>query len=627
MHLSTRLLPRFLLLIGTTALAFLILLQSVSLHAQSPANATPFRPAPRVTPTPAPVDAWRVRVDFANQAAIDRLAARYDVWEVHHATPPAVGGWALIQVDAAAEARLQLEGHAPRRIEPAQAADGTGLACGGGATIADFPCYRTLTETMTDLARLAIDFPALAKWVDIGDSWEKTTPGDGAGNELQVLVVTNQQSLHPKFRFFVMGALHARELATAETAARFAELLVHGYGVDPEITWLLDHGEAHILAQANPDGRLRAEQGYCWRKNTNNLSNNVYCPVGGSIGPGVDLNRNFAFQWNGCIDGSCSSDYACSQVFRGVAAASEPEVDAIQTYLATIFPDVRGDTLADAAPLDTSGLLISLHSYGELVLYPWGWTNQRSPNASQMQMFADKVGFYTGYRACAAGGNGCLYKTDGTTDDWLYGELGIPGFTIEMGTQFFQQCTTYETQMVDDLLATLIYAFKAARQPYLTPAGPEPVNVALSADVVRQGDPLTLTATLDTTRHKDNNGRPIGDLVTPTVVLSATWYLDAPSWVTGSVGIAMAAVDGIFDEEVESVDVAIDTSSLSVGCHLLLVEGRDNNGQNGVPTAVGLEVKPSVPIAPTPQPSPNDGACWNSETPTQLRFMPVIAGE
>jgi len=626
MHTSTRLFPRILLLTLAVLLALLFILRTSHLEAQSPATSTP-PAASRGTPVPSSPDAWRVHVDFADQSAIDRLAASYDVWEVHHHAPPEEGGWALMQVDAVAEARLRLEGYTPRRVTPIGPADLSGEACGGGATIVDFPCYRSLEETMTDLAGLASAFPTLARWVDIGDSWEKATRGADAGNDLHVLVVTNQQRTQPKFRFFVMGAIHARELATAEMATRFAELLVRGYGVDPDITWLLDHGEAHILAQANPDGRLRAEGGYCWRKNTNDASNGEYCPVGLFGGPGVDLNRNFAFKWDGCVDNDCSSDYACSQVFRGVTAASEPEVDAIQNYLASIFPDVRGDDLVDTSPLDTSGLMISLHSYGELVLYPWGWTNERSPNAPQLQMFADKVGFFTGYRACAAGGDGCLYKTDGTTDDWLYGELGIPGFTIEMGTSFFQQCATYETRMVDNLLASLLYAFKAARQPYLTPAGPEPVNVALSANVVKQGDPLALTATLDTTRHDDNNGRLAGDVVTPTVVLSATWYLDDPSWVTGSVGIPMQAVDGAFDEEAEEVTVAIDTSTLPVGCHLLLVEGVDNNGQNGVPTAVGLEVKSAIPVAPTPQPNTNDDDCWGAQSPMQLRFMPVMAGE
>ena len=58
-----------------------------------------------------------------------------------------------------------------------------------------------------------------------------------------------------------MSAIHAREYATAELITRFAEYLVENYGTDPDITWLLDYNEIHLLLQANPDGRKHAETG------------------------------------------------------------------------------------------------------------------------------------------------------------------------------------------------------------------------------------------------------------------------------------------------------------------------------------------------------------------------------
>lgn len=601
--------------------------------AQTPGAATPAASTVRTTPMPPVSEVWLVRVDFDGQRAINSLASQYDVWEVHYATPPAQGRWALLYVNAVETERLRLAGYAPqlRLDDDLQAADAQGFLC-GTTTIASFPCYRTLAETTRDLEDLAQTYPALAEWIDIGDSWEKATGAEGSGSDLQVLVVTNREKTVPKFRFLVMGAIHARELATAETATRFAEMLVKGYGVDPDITWLLDYGEAHILAQANPDGRLRAESGYCWRKNTNDT---YACPIAYTQQSGIDLNRNFAFRWNQCTYAGCSSSDACSLVYRGESAASEPEVQAMQAYLTSIFADQRGPALEDAAPDDAEGLLISLHSYGGLVLFPWGWTDAATPNHAQLQMLADKMGYITGYRACATGAPGCLYNTDGTTDDWLYGELGVPAYTIEMGDNFFQSCTTYESTMVDDLLATLRYAFKAARRPYQTPAGPEPVNLSVSATSVRQGEPITLTATLDTTRH-DSNGYAVGAnvlstagaVVTTTTVLSATWYLNAPSWVTDSVGVPMLALDGALDAPVEDVYAVVDTSALSPGCYLLLVEGADDTGQVGVPSAVGVEVTAQIPIAPTPQPNANQAGCWQNVAETkEQRFMPLMYNE
>ena len=149
------------------------------------------------------------------------------------------------------------------------------------------------------------DFPNLASWIDVGDSWEKTTTGGSAGYDMQVLRLTNADvpgtppaGFTGKPRLFVTSAIHAREYTTAELMTRFAEYLVTNHGVDADATWLLDEHEIHLMLQTNPDGRKQAETGLSWRKNTNE---NYCCPT--STSRGADLNRNFEFQW-GCCGGS-----------------------------------------------------------------------------------------------------------------------------------------------------------------------------------------------------------------------------------------------------------------------------------------------------------------------------------
>jgi hypothetical protein len=129
----------------------------------------------------------------------------------------------------------------------------------GSGTIPARPCYRTVEQTHSDLQALALARPDLAQWVDYGDSWERQEPGGESGYDLLALVLSNQNIAGPKPVFMVMAAMHAREMSTAETAARFAELLFDGYGIDPNITWMLDYFEIHIMAQHNPDGRKMAE--------------------------------------------------------------------------------------------------------------------------------------------------------------------------------------------------------------------------------------------------------------------------------------------------------------------------------------------------------------------------------
>ena len=153
------------------------------------------------------------------------------------------------------------------------------------------------------------------------------------GWDIFVLRLTQSTVPGPKPVFFANFAIHAREYTTAELGTRFAEFLAAGYGVDPDVTWLLDHHEVHLMLQSNPDGRKRAETGLLWRKNTNN----DYCSNTDSRG--ADLNRNFDFQW-ACCGGSSSSQ--CDTTYHGPTAASEPEIQVLQDYVKSIFPDQRG---------------------------------------------------------------------------------------------------------------------------------------------------------------------------------------------------------------------------------------------------------------------------------------------
>ena len=199
---------------------------------------------------------------------------------------------------------------------------------------------------------------------------------------------------------------------------------------------------------------------------------------------GVDLNRNSSFKWNQCEGFDCSSGLACAITFRGSGPASEPEVQAFQAYVLELFPDQRGEADSDAAPADATGLFFTIHSYGRLVLYPWGWTQSPSPNATQLRTLGRKFGYHTGYAVCQVSEPGCIYQVDGSSDDWAYGELGVAAFTYEIGTTFFQSCGYFENTILEKNHASFLYAVKAARRPYQTPAGPDALDVMISAPAI-----------------------------------------------------------------------------------------------------------------------------------------------
>lgn len=560
-----------------------------------------FRPAVAQTAAdPAPATGRVVHIRFTTQAEVNRLAGKYDVWAVdyqQHVITAYLTSAELSQVRAAGY-RIASEA-APVTMLPFAPLNGAAVT-----SVPNYACYRTLDETYASLQKLATDHPNLAQWIDIGDSWDKVQ-GKG-GEDIFALVLTSDVFPKPKPRFFLMAAIHAREMATAEVATRFAEQLVNGYGVDPEITWLLDYNEIHIVAQANPDGRKKAEAStpgqiaspnYLWRKNVNsNL-----CSAGQY---GVDLNRNSSFEWNGCLEsGDCSSSYACDLTYRGTGPASEPETQALENYMKAIFADQRGPALTDAAPADTTGIMVSLHSYSQLILFPWGWTSAHAPNDQQLRTLGGKFGYFTGYGVCQSGEFGCLYQTDGTSDDFAYGELGVAAYTYELGTNFFESCSSFESVTLPNTLHALLYAAKSARRPYQTPAGPDVTNVlvtsTLTSTQVVAGTCVTLTATVDSTRTSSNaRSEPAQNIA------AASYTVDRPDWFAGAIPAALTPVD-VFDSGVETATAAIDTAGWSTGRHTVFVTGANVAGNHGAPTAVFIDIGPQtgspaqdLPLAP-----------------------------
>lgn len=442
---------------------------------------------------------------------------------------------------------------------------------GQGGGIPGFSCYRTVEETYQTGQAIAANNPGLASWIDVGDSWAKTVDAND-GYDIFVLKLTQSSIPGPKPVFFANFAIHAREYTTAELGTRYAEFLIDGYGTDPNVTWLLDHHEVHLMLQSNPDGRKQAEGGLLWRKNTNN----GYCP--NTDFRGADLNRNFDFEW-GCCNGSSTDP--CVTTYRGPEAGSEPEIRTIQDYVRSIFPDQRGPGQNDPAPDDATGVAIDVHSFSELVLWPWGFTGAASANARSFTTLGRKLSFFNNYLPIPISD---LTIADGSSADFYYGELGVAGLAFELGTSFFQSCAAFERDIVQQNIAALFYASRVARTPYLTPSGPEALTAQTTPSVVTSGTTVTLSATLDDTRFSNQNG------IEPSqVVVSADAFIGAP-WMPSAVAIPMTASDGAFDSAIESVQVELDTSGLQVGRHLVFVQGTDAFGQTGLVSAAFLEI-------------------------------------
>ena len=531
---------------------------------------------PAETKTPASGDWIVARVYFSDRSVLNRLAEYLDIFEVHHPEKYIVAMLSPEQYQnlQTKGLRLEMDPIVTRQVNLAHK-----FPRPWTEVVQQYPCYRSVDEIYASMSHLANQYPGIASWNNIGDSWEKWSSGGTKGYELKVLVLTNQSKPSSgKSKFFLMGAIHAREMAAGEAAARFAEVLAAEYGRNPDVTWILDYGEVHIMPIANPDGRKWVEQGLTWhRKNTN--TNGGACPV---VPPstliGTDLNRNNSSHWGE----AGSSPLPCDETYRGSAAASEPETKAIQDYLTSTFPDQRGPNVEDPAPPNATGLFITLHSYGNLVLFPWGWTNQMVPNHSALQTRGRKFAFFNHYTVQQAYS---LYPTSGTTDDWVYDALGVASFTFEVGPygNFSPDCQIFEEVIWKDNLAALLYAAKAARTPYQTPAGPEMINVDTDKHAVIAGTRVYLNAI-------GNDNRFYGGAEPYQPLQAARYSVDACSWSPGAVLLPLAAKDGSFNAEVEVVEAWIDTTGWMPGRHILLLEGKDADGIWGPPTAVFLDI-------------------------------------
>jgi carboxypeptidase T len=261
--------------------------------------------------------------------------------------------------------------------------------------------YRTYEQVTSQLKELALKYPDRVALHSIGKTWESTT--GKADRDIWSLRITGPGDASKRPAVSFTADLHARELVTVEVAMSLIETLVSGYNQDPAIRKLVDTRVIYVAPMLNPDGHHQAEKGADWRKNTHTFPGGV----------GVDLNRNFPFQW-GLIGASAD---AGSETFHGPAAASEPETQAVRDYLANI-PNLK--------------IGMDYHAFSNLVMWSWGWTDAVPPDAPLLSTIGRKLASFNHYRPEQAS---ALYLTSGTIRDYGYGQLHVPFYTTEMGSE------------------------------------------------------------------------------------------------------------------------------------------------------------------------------------------------
>lgn len=265
-----------------------------------------------------------------------------------------------------------------------------------------FEDYRSYTEIVGYYNQLALDFPDLVSVTEIGPSIE--------GRQLIAATITAPGSQPGKPTLFFNGGQHAREWISPAATTWIADQFIRGYGSDPFITDLLDRAVVKIVPVVNPDGyEFSRNSERLWRKNRR---------INNATTTGVDLNRNWDIMWGG----PGSSGDSSSDIYRGTAPFSEPETQ-----------HIRDLVLADP----TIVAAVDIHSFSQLILYPWGFTADPLPEpdnsyfigiSNEMSDVIQEVsGAYYDPRKGID-----LYITTGTAKDWYYGGAGAKGWTFEL---------------------------------------------------------------------------------------------------------------------------------------------------------------------------------------------------
>lgn len=264
--------------------------------------------------------------------------------------------------------------------------------------------YLTLSEVMDELDSMALNFPALVSARDsIGTTVE--------GRTIYSVKISDNVNVDENEPEVLYDALHhAREPMSLMQLIYYMQYLLENYGTNAEVTYLVNNREMFFVPVVNPDGYAYNEMtdpggGGMWRKNRRLNPNGTY---------GVDINRNYGYFW--AFDTIGSSPTMSSDRYCGPSAFSEPETQTMRNF-------------CNSRQFKTA---LNYHSFGNLLIYPWGWLpSYYTPDSTQYELFAQILtdeNFYTS----GTGNETVNYVTNGSADDWMYGEQVTKGKVMSL---------------------------------------------------------------------------------------------------------------------------------------------------------------------------------------------------
>jgi hypothetical protein len=311
--------------------------------------------------------------------------------------------------------------------------------------------YHSNAEMVAEIHAAEAAFPDLVDVMSIGKSYR--------GRDIWVAKVSDNVAVDEEEPEILVDALHhARERLTLEQALYLLGTLTADYATDEAVRAVVDSRETWIIFSVNPDGHVYDLSGTpyrLWRKNRQ--------PTPRSPSVGTDLNRNYGYRW-GCCGGSSGNPTAWN--YRGPRPFSAPETRVIRDF-------VNSRVIAGRQQIRVH---VSLHTNGEQVLWPYGYTKANVPS----DMTVDDHRTFVAVGRAMAARNGYrpmqssdLYVTDGDQIDWMYGRHRIFSFTWELYPPQ-QSSAAKDHYSPDEIIAretarnrsALLYTLRVAACPY-----------------------------------------------------------------------------------------------------------------------------------------------------------------
>ncbi len=317
--------------------------------------------------------------------------------------------------------------------------------------------FRTYSEIVAYLDTLTSDYPSITTdKFSIGTSIQ--------GRDLWVVKISDNPDLNEdEPEILYISLIHAREPCGAAAVLHLMEHFLSNYGVDPEVTDLVDDRELYFLPVQNPDGYVYNEQtdpngGGMWRKNRRDNGGGDY---------GVDLNRNYGYKWG--YDNIGSSDDPGATTYRGTGPFSEPETDLVKDFI------ISRDFV----------IIHNFHVHGNLEIWPYGYDRFFTYEEDFFENLGDSMTMFNGYDP---GIGWTLYPTNGSSDDWAWGDtISKPrniSLTVEIGTSFdgFWPPPSRIPTLVAENVWPNVFLAKIADNPYVI--APPKAPVVISPDSV-----------------------------------------------------------------------------------------------------------------------------------------------